>query len=384
MNILLIHNYYRQRGGEDGVFDNESKALIDRGHTVIKYTRHNDETESLGLIDRIKFFNSTVYSKRTVKDILEIISSNKIEIAHIHNVFPLISPSVYDVLKKNNIKVIQTIHNYRFLCPSGVFYRDSINCQLCQKGNFIHCVIHKCYRGSLLLSKLYAYTIKKNQKYFRNNIDAYITLTDFTKNIFIESGFDKNKIFVKDNGITDTNKRRKMSKGYFLYLGRLSEEKGIDFLLESFKEYKEYRLMLAGTGPKIEALRFKYESSNIEFLGVVKGESKDLLIREAEAVIIPSVCFENYPLAIAEASSFGIPAIGSKIGGIPYIIKEDHNGLLFETNNSDSFKRSLDRFINDKLRNKLGDNARKIFEERMVMDKNILILENIYRKVLNG
>ena len=384
MNILIIHNYYKHRGGEDHVYENESRALKNSGHNVIKYTRHNNETDNYSFWGKLNFIFSSISNKKTIKDIKEIIKKNQIDIAHIHNVFPFISPCVYKYLKKQNIKVVQTIHNYRFLCPNGLFYRNNMNCQLCIKGNFFHCVIHRCFKNSFILSCLYAYIIKHNQRNFRKNINAYIALTEYSKEIFINAGFLKEKFYVKDNGFFDNNIKRKKSAGFFLYLGRISKEKGIDFLLESFIKLPQYKLIVAGTGPKIEEYKKRYNNPNIQFTGFVDGDKKNSLIQEAESLIIPSVCFDNYPISIVEAFSCGIPVIGSKIGGIPFIIEHDKNGLLFEVNDFYSLKDRLQTIHNNrKLREKMGNYARETFLKRMEFTNNIKKLEEIYRGVLN-
>ena len=385
MNILVAHNYYIQRGGEDSVFENEIKALKDAGHNVIKYSRHNDETKKSGFIKRILFFFEAINSKKTIKDLKDIIKKNKIDIAHFHNTFPLISPSIYRFLRKNHIKIVQTIHNYRFLCPNGLFYTKNKICTLCKDGKYFNCVKNKCYKDSNIFSFLYYLIIKLNRKVFKNSINGFIALTEFTKNIFIESGFKKEKIYIKQNGFYDTQIKRMNSKGYFLFLGRLSQEKGIDFLLESFTKLPDFRLKIAGISDNINQLKEKYKYyQNIDFLGFVSGEQKDLLIAEAIALLVPSIWYENYPISIVEAFRSGIPVIGSNIGGIPYIITDNQNGYIFETNNFDDFRQNITNISNDlSLREKLGDNAREYFIKNMEFSKNIKILLDIYGDVLN-
>jgi glycosyltransferase involved in cell wall biosynthesis len=383
MNILIIHNYYSQRGGEDAVFENESKALEQLGHKVIRYSRNNKEIENYSLIKKFKFICSIYSSKKTKKDLNKIISENKIDLAHIHNVFPLITTSIYKVLKKNNIKTIQTLHNYRFLCINAFLYRKNKLCMLCSNGNFLYGLIFRCFKNSYILSALYSTIIKKNQKIFRNYIDGYIALTEFTKNIFVKYGYKNEKFFIKDNGFIDNNVRRKKSGGYFLFLGRISGEKGISFLLEFFKEHGQYKLIVAGDGDQIDFFKKNYNCPNIFFEGFVKGENKTKLIQEAEALIVPSVWYENYPISIVESFSIGIPVIGSKIGGIPYIVKDEENGLLFETNNKVILKEKIDKiYRNYEFRERLGNNARNYYLEKMEMSNNIKILGKIYKKVI--
>lgn len=382
MNILIIHNYYKQRGGEDAVFENESKALEKCGHKVFRYIRNNKEIDDYSIFQKINFVFSMFNNKKTINDLKTIISNNKIDIAHIHNIFPMISTSVYKILKGNNIKIIQTIHNYRFLCPNAFFYRNNKNCMLCARGNFIYGMIFKCFKRSFIFSILYSLIIMKGQKIFKNYIDGYITLTDFVKDLLIKFGYSGEKLYVKDNGFIDNNIRRKKSEGYFLFLGRISKEKGIIFLLDFFKKFREFKLVIAGTGNEIDIYKKNYNYANIVFKGFVDGDNKNNLIQRSEAVILPSLWYENYPVSIIEAFCCGIPVIGSDIGGVPFIIEEGKNGLLFEAGDNDSLKGKIKLFINNRLRERLGDNARKTFSNKMEMSNNVKILEKIYRDVL--
>lgn len=385
MKILIIHNYYKNRGGEDTVFENESKALKEKGYEVIRYIRHNDELQDYSALKKLFFPLLIIKNNKAIKDLKKIIKNNDIDIAHVHNVFPLISPYVYHLLRKHNIKIVQTLHNYRFLCPNGVFYTKKKNCQLCMNGNFFHCIINKCYKNSYIYSFLYAYVIKMYQKIFKNEIDMLIPLTKFSKNIFLKAGYNKEKLSIKDNAYYNKEIKRAPSQGYFLFLGRLSPEKGIEFLLESFKKMPQYKLVVAGIGKKLDKLKKQYDMPNIEFKGFIDGAKKVDLIIHAEALLVPSVWYENYPITIIEAFCYGIPVIGSRIGGIPYIISDSQNGLLFEKNNFNSLANQLKLLYKNKtLRDTLGDNARKVFLERMEINANIKRLEEIYRKLTNG
>jgi glycosyltransferase involved in cell wall biosynthesis len=386
MNILLIHNYYKIRGGEDSVFENEAKELEKKGHRVIRYSRHNAKTEVMNIFQKIYFLKEVIYSKITVGDLKKIFSKEKIDIAHIHNTFPLVSPSAYRFLKKKDIKIVQTIHNYRFLCPNGLFYRKGEVCTLCKNGKYFNSVKYKCYKESLVFSFLYFLILKINRTMFKDSIDGFIALTDFTKNIFIEAGFDKNKIFVKGNGLEDKKIERVNDKRYFLYLGRLSKEKGLDFLLESFSRLPDMKLIIAGSSENKIKYNEKYKNKlNINFYGFADDVLKEKLIKESIALILPSVWYENYPVTITEAFRAGIPVVGSKIGGIPFIVSDNKNGMLFETENFEDFKSKLEKLWKDKdLRKELGDNARSTFVECMEFSRNIKTLEEIYRRIING
>jgi len=380
MTVLAIHNYYKHSGGEDAVFENETEYLEKKGHKVIIYIRNNYEIDNYSFSNKIKFFFKTLYNRETAKDLKKILTLNKIDIAHVHNVFPLISPSVYHFLYREKIKIVQTFHNFRFICPNGLFFTHKKICTRCIKGNFLNCIIFGCYKNSIIFSILYALVIFLNQGTFRKKITKYIALTQFAKDTFVKTGFDEKKIYVKDNGFIDSKIKRKESRGYFLFLGRISFEKGIDFLLESFLKLPEINLIIAGTGDNLEYYKSKYSGKNIVFKGFVKGEEKNNLLKEACALIVPSIWYEIYPVSIIETFSFGVPVIASKVGGLPFIINEGENGLLFNVLDFNSFKKCVEKLKNyTDLRGKLGDNARNTFLNRMDMSKNIFKLIDIYK-----
>jgi glycosyltransferase involved in cell wall biosynthesis len=382
LTILVVHNKYKIRGGEDTVFENESAELEKRGHRVIRYVRNNSETESYGVIKKFKFFFSAISSRRTIREIKAILSKEKVDIAHIHNTFPLISPSIYRILRKSGVKTVQTIHNYRFLCPNGLFFRDGKICTLCAGRKYVNSLRYRCYRNSFMESVLYYLILTLNKKVFKKYIDSYIALTEFTKNIFISAGFDEKKIYVKGNGYEDNELRRKKSGGYFYCFGRISEEKGVDFLLENFSKTKT-NLIVSGSGDKLEFYKNKYSScNNIRFTGYLDAAAVGEFIATAQAVILPSIWYENFPMAIVESFRAGIPVIATDMGSIPFIINDGENGLLFEKGNAGKFMEKVSMMaVNVELRERLGDNARITFEKKMEFSVNIKILEDIYRRV---
>jgi glycosyltransferase involved in cell wall biosynthesis len=268
------------------------------------------------------------------------------------------------------------------LCPNGLFFRNGKVCELCVGEYFYNAVKHKCYKNSKIFSLLYSAIIKLNYNVFRNFIDGYIALTKFTKLKLVDSGFSADKIFIKANGMADKRRSFSENKKYFLYIGRLSKEKGVDFLLDSFSNMKDKNLIIAGDYSKSPEYFEKYKDCpNINFFGFADETQKETLINESLAIIVPSVCYDNYPVALVEAFRAGITAVGSSIGGIPYIISDGVNGELFEPNNFEQFKSKIEKlYNNEEHRRKLSENARSTFLEKMEFSKNITILEEIYKK----
>lgn len=381
MNILLIHNYYQQRGGEDAVFENEFSALSTQEVNVFKYEVFNSQISGTSFFSKIFSLFNILYNGHVYRDIKNIIEKENIEIVHVHNVFPLITPRIYRILKKYRVKIIQTVHNYRFICPNGLLFRNNSICYECRGGKFFNCIRYRCYKDSFIFSFLYSYLIKRYSKDFRRKIDLFIALNDFVRDKLVDAGFDSSKIVIKDNMASDSDLKRKSDGGYYLFLGRLSSEKGVEFMTECFSE-NGFKLTVGGDGPVLELLRKKYASfQNINFSGFVTGDKKNELLAGASALIVPSVWYENYPMTIVEAFKAGIPVIASDIGGLSSIINDNVNGFLFEPASCRSLIEILTSFSSE-IRERTGDAARQTFIERMEKNANVRKLIGIYKSVL--
>lgn len=393
MNVLIVHNYYKIRGGEDVVFENEAEALKKKSSVnVFTYSVNNQETDG-GFFHKIIFLGKILSGNRRVSnEILKIIKNKKIDIVHFHNVFPLITPFVYRFLKKHsNVKIVQTIHNFRFVCPSGLLFHNGKICKSClEKGNFKPCISSKCYRDSRLFSMLYSYLIKKTANSVRNDIDLCLTLNEFTKSILVQAGFKDDKIKVRGNSLPDIHECKRLEGKHYLFIGRISQEKGLENAIKAFVKLPECDFMIAGTGPLYEELQEKYkDNENIKFVGFTDGETKRDLFLNAKAVIIPSVLYENFPMVMIEAFRCGIPVISNAWGAIVGIATHNQNALLSGTENdtdderTENILQSVKKFEVDKmLRDKLGNNARQTFLEKMEAEKSIEDLINIYKELI--
>lgn len=394
MNILVIHNYYKIRGGEDIVFENEVNALKKKSSVnVFSFCVNNKETEG-GFFKKVAYLFKIISGNRKLRNnILKIIKDNSIDIVHIHNVFPLITPFIYRSLKKRtNVKIVQTIHNFRFVCPSGLlFYKGKI-CTACLKNkNFKKCVALGCYRDSKVFSALYSFLIGKTGKSLRNDIDCYLALNDFAASVLAKSGFPQDKIKVRGNCLPDVKNNVRGEGEYYLFIGRISSEKGLENALNAFVKLPECELVIAGTGELEAELKEKYAAyENIKFIGFADEAAKEKLFRNAKAVIVPSIWYENFPMVIIEAFRHGIPVISNAWGAINGIVTDKVNGLL-SGKEDDSYEmraeniaESVRLFESDKsLRARLGDNARRTFSEKMEAGKSIDDLIHIYEELKN-
>ncbi|MFZ0760259.1 MAG: glycosyltransferase family 4 protein, partial [Candidatus Sulfotelmatobacter sp.] len=273
MRILFIHNFYQQFGGEDSVANAERRLLEERGEEVLFWTRHNDEIKDYGFLKKVNFFRETVYSSRTVREIGSAVSGFKPEIAFVHNVYPLISPSLYSALQSLRVPVVQVLHDFRPYCSNGWFYIRGQICERCKFGNHLHGIVHRCYRDSYLMSALYSTALGVNRwAGMLDKVDAYICLTGFFKEKILETGIPEEKIFIRPNFIdapplgAGSNAR---GSGYGLYLGRLSSEKGIWTLIRAFEQLPEVDLKIVGTGPLEAELREYVQKKNLNHISLL-------------------------------------------------------------------------------------------------------------------
>ncbi len=385
MKILLVHNYYQSPGGEDQVFTGESHLLKSYGHTVLHYTAHNDQVaEFMG----IQLAQKTIWNNQMYRDIKILLKKECPDLMHIHNTFPLISPLVYYAATSENTPVIQTLHNYRLFCSNPNFFRNENVCEDCL-GKLMPWpgILHACYRGNHKASGVVALMqiVHRMLKTWERKINTYIVLSEFSKNKFIEGGLPSAKITVKPNFVGDDPGIGHGEGHYAAFVGRLSPEKGMNTLLEAWKTLNgKIPLKIAGTGPLAEKVRQATQQiPGIEYVGHLSRDQIFLLLKNASVLIFPSVCYEGFPLIIAEAYATGLPVIGSKIGSISELILEQKTGLRFEPGNAQDLAKQVDWIFNHPTeRAHMRLMARREFESKYTASHNYHLLLNIYRKLL--
>lgn len=372
MKILQIHNYYQIRGGEASVVETEKELLEQNGHQVLQLLAYNKGLYKLPFVKKVFY-----------KKLEEILTTNNIDVAHIHNVFQIIGPKVYKILYNYNIPIIQTLHNFRFLCPNGLFFDNNHNiCELCKNGDFNKCVLKKCYQKSYLKSFLMAARVKKTRKYVENYVSQFIALTDFAKAKFIESGFVNDKIAVKPNFLFLNNNPNYHDKKYSLYLGRISEEKGLDVLIEAFKKVN-FILKIAGIGNYLTTLKNKAkEYSNIKFIGFLSGKEKQKILKNCSFMVLPSKLYESFPISILEAYQYHKAVIASNLGGIPNIVRNNYSGYIFENGKIESLVETIHKILENERYKQFGENAFQLFKEKYTQTQNYKILMSVYKNVV--
>jgi len=381
--VLLVHNFYQIGGGEHTVFENELKLLQENGHQVFAYTRSNDELKE-SKIKLLLLPFSTIWSFRTWIEVRRLIRAKRIDIIHCHNTFPLISPSVYYAARSMKVPVVQTIHNFRFICPNGLFYCKSTICEQCrQQHSFMPALKNKCYRDSFVQTFVVVAMLKIHRwlgTYKRIN---YIFLTKFNKNKFCDliDNHEKN-LFVKPNFVhtTANTKCERAIKTKFVYAGRLDENKGIPFLLEVWPTLpEEYELHIYGDGPYQEACKsVTVHKNNIHYLGFRPKKEIFQDLAEAAALLFPSTCYEGFPMILAESFSIGRPVVCVNLGNHGDIIHTSCAGVLYEANDHKSFQNAVKEIVHNNIL--YASNAATYYSQYLTPEKNYEMLCEIYDK----
>ncbi|MFZ0732903.1 MAG: glycosyltransferase family 4 protein [Candidatus Sulfotelmatobacter sp.] len=339
MKVLLVHSAYQQYGGEDSVVRAETELLKSHGDEVYVCSRHNDEIKGFNILQKGLFFPQTIYSWKTSHEIKDVVCRFKPDVAFVHNVYPLISPSAYYTLHELKVPAVQVLHNFRPFCPNGFYYTQGQICEACRDGNYLNAVRKRCYKDSYSLSALYGLTLGLNRLGgMLDKISGFICLTEFFRIKMKEAGIPDSKLFVRPNFVRapDLPQDRTSSNRYALYMGRLSPEKGCWTLIRAFEQLPAMPLKIVGSGPMEQEFREyiqKKEIRNIELLGFKSGVEKWEILRNALCLVMPSEWYENFPVTALEAFTACKPVVASRMGGLPYIVEEGKCGLLFEAGN---------------------------------------------------
>ncbi|MDR3574522.1 MAG: glycosyltransferase family 4 protein [Anaerolineaceae bacterium] len=385
--ILLVHNHYQQKGGEDVVFSSERDLLIRAGHDVVTYERHNDEISNYSALQKIKFSFQTIRGGDSLRELDQLLGSQRPKIVHFHNTFPLISPAAYEVCKNHGAAVIQTLHNFRLFCPAATFFRNNAPCELCLNKSFAWPgVLHACYHNSRVQTSIISSMLAYHRiiRTWQKHVDGYIALSNFPRQKFIEGGLPPKKISVKPNFVYPDPGRGSGDGSYALAIGRLSPEKGFGTLLKAWEFLPSIPLKILGDGPLFSLFQEKIienRLNNIELLGWQSPETVRALLKGASFLIFPSIWFENFPMTILEAYACGDPVIATQIGALKDIIVQGETGLFFEQRNEKDLAEKVDWAWNHPSEMfKMGTLARREYESRYTAEKNYNLLMDIYEK----
>ena len=385
MKVLLAHNFYRSSApsGEDAVYNNERDMLRSNGYEVVEFERRNDDIDDSTLSRKIQLARSGAWSSATYRAVTSLVRKVKPDIAHFHNTFPLISPSGYAACRENGVPVVQTIHNYRLICPGALLQRSSRPCEDCVGQSLAPALLHRCYRHSFAATAAVVWMLARNRwkGTYQHLVNRYIALTDFAATRLTAGGLPGDRISVKPNFLPDPPEMGRGDGGFVVYVGRLSEEKGLRTLLRAWESLGHLKLKILGDGPLRGELETICRDSNlnVEFLGFLAREQILSQVSRAVLQIVPSEWYEGFPLVILEAYSCGTPVVASRIGSLDELVVEGITGSKFKPGSAEDLAARLSQlYLKARNNSEIRREVRAFFENNYTMAMNIAILRDIY------
>jgi glycosyltransferase involved in cell wall biosynthesis len=389
MKIVLVHNSYQNPGGEDVIFEQERRLLAGAGNEVIVYKRSNDEIRKLAPLERLTLLKRSIWAADTEREFTQLLTRSSPDLVHVHNTFLMVSPSVYGACHAQRIPVVQTLHNFRLMCASAALYRDGKVCEECVKHGPWRGVYHGCYRNSRAASASVALMVSLHRLWgtWSKLVTRYIALTEFTRNKFIASGLPLDKITVKPNFVDPDPGEGKAVGNYAIFIGRLSPEKGVSTLIQAWARlHSSMQLHILGDGPEKESLQTQARQlglSRITFRGQLSHQEAIAAVRAARFLVVPSGCYENFPMCIAEAFACGTPVVCSRLGALAELVRDGRTGLHFAAGDHEDLAQKLEwAFGNSDDLAEMGRAARREYEACYTAEKNYLLLMGIYRETL--
>jgi glycosyltransferase involved in cell wall biosynthesis len=390
MKVLVIHNSYQQPGGEDVVAEQEAVLLRQAGHVVIEYRRSNHEIKARNLWGKLTLPKQVIWAGDTMQDLRALINRERPHVAHFHNTFLMISPSAYRVCQEMSIPVVQTLHNYRLLCPRADFFRNGHICEECLgKTPAWPGIVYGCYRSSRAQTALVATMLAVHRwlKTWGEQVDAYIALTEFARQKFIQGGLPAEKIELKPNFVHPDPGRREDVGDYALFVGRFSPEEKLLTLLKAWKKLGGIPLKLAGDRPqKGDIYQFVrgFGSERVEFLGRRSRDQVFALMKNAYLLIFPSEWYETFGLVLVEAFACGVPVVAARLGAMAEIVEDGRTGLFFTPGDPDDLSGKVEwAFAHPQEMAQMGRRARQEFETKYTADRNREALLSIYRLAID-
>lgn len=343
MNILIVHNHYQIPGGEDAVVAAEKALLESHGHKVILYTRDNTDLNDKGGLHKLLLPFILVFNPRTYREIRKVIRQEQIDLVHVHNTLMLISPAVYYGAKSRRVPVVQTIHNFRMLCPGAVFFRDGAVCEDCLTDGLGCAVRHRCYRGSRIQTLGCVMATRFHRMTGIYKYLNYICLTEFNREKLLQlKQIPGERVRIKPNFVESANDfvPEKERENQFVYVGRLDQSKGVELLFTAWKQMGEHapRLVVCGTGPMEDWCKDFVAGNkvNIELRGFVPNAEARKLMAISRALILPTQLYEGFPMSIVEAFSVGTPVLCSDLGNAGSMVVDGVTGRRFQPDSPES------------------------------------------------
>jgi glycosyltransferase involved in cell wall biosynthesis len=385
MRILVAHNRYQTGGGEDAVVRDESKLLRSHGHSVEVLGQDNDAIH--GLRGKLIASSAIFYSVRSRERMRRAIQDFRPEIVHVHNWFPMLSPSIFLEAGASGVPTVQTLHNFRMICANALLYRDGSVCTDCVgKLLPVDGIVHGCYRGSRAGSAIVtaAYALHR-LRHTWDCVDLFIAVSEFQREILVRGGLPADKIVVKPNFVGSDNwETGRKTEEVALFAGRLSPEKGIHTLLSAWNTGKiPFRLKIIGEGPMAEEVRACSAANNaVEYLGLQPSEAVYREMARAKFLVFPSECYEGFNRTVVESLSQGTPVLAADLGAVRDVVQDGVTGYRFSPGNADALIDGALRFPRGEEYERMRANCRNLFLDKFTAEINYTLLADIYKRAI--
>ncbi|WP_027694992.1 glycosyltransferase family 4 protein [Vibrio litoralis] len=398
MKILLVNKFFYKKGGAETVYFQEREMLRQEGFDIVEFSMTHESNEASdysdyfvsnvdyyqgsGIIAKLKTAQRFIHNSEACEKFSQLLEKERPDIVHFHNIYHQITPSIIKIAKQFGCITVLTAHDYKIACPNYTMYRDGQVCEACVSGSVWNAFKYRCQEGSAsksLLLSLEALYQSWSKNY--HALDVVVSPSAFLSEK-IQQKLPTVRTEVIVNGIDENIAQGEIEdEGYFVYVGRLSSEKGVPTLLSAHQQLAvDFPLKVVGTGPMYEQLTAEYDSA--EFYGYQSGRELENLIKKARAVIVPSEWYENCSMSVLEAMAYGKPVIGAKIGGIPEQIRDQQEGLLFEAGNQQALTDALHYMAtNPEQAQKMGRQARQRLIEKYSLSKHKADLLGLYQEL---
>jgi glycosyltransferase involved in cell wall biosynthesis len=393
LRVMVVHNRYRseQPSGEDRVVDQESAFLEDAGVEVERFLRHSDDIARMSLPAKAAVPLRVPWNPQARSALTDALRASRPDVVHIHSTFPLLSPSVLAACADVGVPAVATLHNYTQVCAPGTFYRAGRVCTDCAGGSPLPAVRNGCYRGSPLATLPVAVSLVANRARWWTGVTRFLCLSAAQRNLLVQSGMPAERMAVHHNIVPDPGVRRTGSAEHVLYLGRMTEEKGLRTLMAAWERLGRRGavtppLALAGAGPmEAEVAAWAQDRADARYLGLQSRAECAALLASAAAVVVPSVWLEAFGLVVVEAMAAGVPVIASAHGAFVELVDDGVTGLLFRPADAGSLAERLSDVVADPQRNRaMGEAARARYERDFDAAAGVDRLIREYRAAIDG
>jgi glycosyltransferase involved in cell wall biosynthesis len=383
MRVAIFHNRYVYRGGEDSVVDLEAELLRKAGHDVRLFIVDNREEIAGSTLGTLRAGLCARWSPAVYRRVTAFLEREPVDVGHVHNFFPLLSPAVHAAISDLRMPVVQTLHNYRLLCANGMFLRRGRPCEDCVHRGPWNAVRHGCYRGSRLQTAVWAEQTVHHRRRgtWQRQVDLFTTPSEFAREKLLAAGLPPERIVVKANPVADPGEPTFGGQGA-VFVGRLSPEKGVHLLLEAWRRLDGHPLTIVGTGSEEAALRRRAATiPGVRFLGQVDRDRVYAALREASFAVVPSIWYENSPIAVAEAMACGRATVAAHPTALDEFVDHGRTGLLFDSGDVDGLANACRALLADPAHcEAMGREARIYYEDRLTPEASLARLVALYER----